>query len=141
MKERLINSIAFALKLRTMKSCLLGAPGCGKDRAKVVEMVEKMLSVEPTIEPQSNLWWRDAKTELPPKYHTECPRGNNPTFSKVSDTVWLYYEDGNQTEGTLEGNLWFDDLGRCVSENPAGHRVSHWMPLPKPPKEISEDGT
>lgn len=87
MKQRMINSIAFGLKLNTMKSCLLGAQGRGKDRAKVVEMVEKMLSVEPTIKPQSNLWWRDVKVELPPKHHTPCPRGNNPAFSKVSDTV------------------------------------------------------
>lgn len=55
MKQRMINSIAFALQLRTMKSCLLGAPGCGKDRAKIVEMVERMLSVAPTVEPESNL--------------------------------------------------------------------------------------
>ena len=67
-------------------------------------MVEKTLSVAPTIEPESNLWWRDAKVELPPRHHTPCPRGNNPEYAKVSDTVWLYYEDGNQTEGTLEGN-------------------------------------
>lgn len=91
MKQRMINSIAFGLKLSTMKSCLLGAPGCGKDRAKVVEMVEKMLSVEPTIEPKSNLWWRDVKVELPPRHHTPCPRGNNPEYAEVSDTVWLYY--------------------------------------------------
>lgn len=139
MKQRMINSIDFALQLHTMKSCLLGAPGCGKDRAKIVEMVEKMLSVAPTIEPESNLWWRDVKVELPPRHHTPCPRGNNPEYAEVSDTVWLYYEDGNQTEGTLEGNSWFDDLGRCVSENPAGHRVSHWMPLPDPPKGADEE--
>lgn len=139
MKQRMINSIAFGLKLSTMKSCLLGAPGCGKDRAKVVEMVEKMLSVEPTIEPQSNLRWRDAKAELPPRHHTPCPRGNNPEYAEVSDTVWLYYEDGNQTEGTLEGNSWFDDMGCCVSENPEGCRVSHWMPLPEPPKGTDEE--
>lgn len=132
---RLIDANAFALELSTMKSCLLGAHGCGKDRAKVVEMVEKTLSAAPTIEPKSNLWWRDAKLERPPQHHTPYPRGNNPEFSKVSDTVWLYYEDENQTEGTLEGSMWFDDLGRCVSENPKGHRVSHWMPLPEPPKE------
>ena len=136
---RLIDANAFALELSTMKSCLLGAPKCGKDRAKVVEMVEKALSAAPTIEPESNLWWHDVKTELPPKHHTPCPRGNNPEFAEVSDTVWLYYEDGDQTEGTLEGNLWFDDLGRCVSENPKGHQVTHWMPLPEPPKGVDEE--
>ena len=65
MKKRLIDADAFALELRTIKGCLLGAPGCGEDRARVVEMVEKTLSVAPTIEPESNLWWRDAKVELP----------------------------------------------------------------------------
>ena len=52
-EKRLIDANAFALDLRTMKSCLLGAPGCGKDRAKVVEMVEKMLSAAPTIDLES----------------------------------------------------------------------------------------
>lgn len=39
--------------------------------------------------------------------------------------------------GYFDGSLWHsDDFGTIYSTTP----VTHWMPLPEPPKEVSEDG-
>lgn len=81
--------------------------------------------------------WISVTDGLPERHQTLCPRGNNPDFSNVSETVWICTQEGYTMEGTLEGDSWFDDMGQCLSdyfEDMAGHHVTHWMPLPKPPK-------
>lgn len=81
--------------------------------------------------------WISVTDGLPERHKTQCPRGNNPDFSNVSETVWICTQEGYTMEGTLEGDSWFDDMGQCLSdyfEDMAGHHVTHWMPLPKPPK-------
>lgn len=81
--------------------------------------------------------WISVTDGLPERHKTPCPRGNNPDFSNVSETVWICTQEGYTMEGTLEGDSWFDDMGQCLSdyfEDMAGHHVTHWMPLPKPPK-------
>ena len=81
--------------------------------------------------------WISVSDRLPERRKTPCPRGNNPDFSNVSETVWICTQEGYTMEGTLEGDSWFDDMGQCLSdyfEDMAGHHVTHWMPLPKPPK-------
>lgn len=81
--------------------------------------------------------WISVTDGLPERHKTPCPRGNNPDFSNVSETVWVCTQEGYTMEGTLEGDSWFDDMGQCLSdyfEDIAGHHVTHWMPLPKPPK-------
>lgn len=132
MKQRMINSIDFALQLRTMKSCLLGAPGCGKDRAKIVEMVEKMLSVAPTVEPESNLWWRDAKVELPPRHHTPCPRGNNPEYIIGALSESLHHFDVvNYTEDPPVRPYWGKYCGILKEDYygcPICGYITNWQP-------------
>ena len=81
--------------------------------------------------------WISVTDGLPERHKTSCPRGNNPDFSNVSETVWICTQEGYTMEGTLEGDSWFDDMGQCLSdyfEDMSGHHVTHWMPLPKPPK-------
>lgn len=81
--------------------------------------------------------WISVTDGLPERHKTPCPRGNNPDISNVSETVWICTQEGYTMEGTLEGDSWFDDMGQCLSdyfEDMAGHHVTHWMPLPKPPK-------
>lgn len=81
--------------------------------------------------------WISVSDRLPERHKTPCPRGNNPDFSNVSETVWICTQEGYTMEGTLEGDSWFDDMGQCLSdyfENMEGHHVTHWMPLPKSPK-------
>lgn len=81
--------------------------------------------------------WISVTDGLPERRKTPCPRGNNPDFSNVSETVWICTQEGYTMEGTLEGDSWFDDMGQCLSdyfEDMAGHHVTHWMPMPKPPK-------
>lgn len=81
--------------------------------------------------------WISVTDGLPERHKTPCPRGNNPDFSNVSETVWICTQEGYTMEGTLEGDSWFDDMGQCLSdyfEDMAGHHVTHWMPMPKPPK-------
>lgn len=81
--------------------------------------------------------WISVTDGLPERHKTPCPRGNNPDFSNVSETVWICTQEGYTMEGTLEGDSWFDDMGQCLSdyfEDMEGHHVTHWMPLPKPPK-------
>lgn len=81
--------------------------------------------------------WISVTDGLPERHKTPCPRGNNPDFSNVSETVWICTQEGYTMEGTLEGDSWFNDMGQCLSdyfEDMAGHHVTHWMPLPKPPK-------
>lgn len=83
--------------------------------------------------------WISVTDGLPERHKTPCPRGNNPDFSNVSETVWICTQEGYTMEGTLEGDSWFDDMGQCLSdyfEDMAGHHVTHWMPLPEPPKEV-----
>lgn len=85
--------------------------------------------------------WISVTDRLPERHKTPCPRGNNPDFSNVSETVFIYTQDGYMMEGTLEGDSWFDDMGQCLSdyfEDTSGHHVTHWMPLPEPPKEEEE---
>ena len=82
--------------------------------------------------------WISVSEGLPKRHKTTCPRGNNSDFSNVSETVWIYTQDGYMMEGTLEGDFWFDDMGQCLSDyfkDMSGHHVTHWMPLPQPPKE------
>lgn len=81
--------------------------------------------------------WISVTDGLPERHKTPCPRGNNPDFSNISETVWICTQEGYTMEGTLEGDSWFDDMGQCLSdyfEDMEGHHVTHWMPLPKPPK-------
>ena len=81
--------------------------------------------------------WISVSDRLPERRKTSCPRGNNPDFSNVSETVWICTQEGYTMEGTLEGDSWFNDMGQCLSdyfEDMAGHHVTHWMHLPKPPK-------
>lgn len=54
---RLIDANAFLNELETIKSCLLGAPVSGKDRAKVIDMVIGTLSAAPTVQHECTCLW------------------------------------------------------------------------------------
>jgi hypothetical protein len=101
-----------------------------------IEDIEKVIDLTKPVETTQQ--WVSVKDRLPERYKTSYPRGNNPDFSNVSEPVWIFTQNGYMTEGTLEGDSWFDEMGQCLSdyfEDMSGHHVTHWMPLPEPPKE------
>ena len=66
--------------------------------------------------------WISVNDRLPPPYTPvlTCRQsfGKNPTYTKVDQMVLLYGDD----------KVWTDDLGTWKTV------VTHWMPLPQPPK-------
>ena len=56
----------------------------------------------------------------------------------VSDAVLVYLDDGGMAFSELEenifGQVWFD-LERPSPDGESDCTVTHWMPLPQPPKE------
>ena len=55
---------------------------------------------------------------------------------KLTDEIYV------MSDGTFAGEVYMDSLGRvyrnggmCTWESTFGHHPTHWMPLPKPPKE------
>lgn len=75
-----------------------------------------------------------AVSEKSPDLHTddyEEPDGSRMQF-EVSDPVWVMTESGSQTKAQYEyGPVfqgWVGEFGETIY-------VTHWMPLPQPPKE------
>ena len=66
--------------------------------------------------------WISVKDRLPPPYTPVLTYrqsfGKNPPYTKVDQMVLLYGDD----------KVWTDDLGTWKTV------VTHWMPLPQPPK-------
>lgn len=59
----------------------------------------------------------------------------------VSDVVLVYLDDGGMAFSELEenifGQVWFD-LERPSPDGESDCTVTHWRPLPEPPKEVDE---
>ena len=59
----------------------------------------------------------------------------------VSDSVLVYVDDGGMSFSELEenifGQVWFD-IERPSPDGESDFTVTHWMPLPEPPKAESE---
>lgn len=75
-------------------------------------------------------------TERMPVLHTddyEEPDGSRMQF-EVSEDQWVITASGIQTKARCETGVvfqgWVGDLGETVRD------VTHWMPLPEPPKEV-----
>lgn len=75
-------------------------------------------------------------TERMPVLHTddyEEPDGSRMQF-EVSEDQWVITASGIQTKARYETGVvfqgWVGDFGETVQD------VTHWMPLPEPPKEV-----
>ena len=70
--------------------------------------------------------WISVKDSLPPMYHKVLITGKD--CAGGSFGVIKGSHDGDK-----EGQWYRDDIGQYV--NSSGDTVTHWMPLPEPPKE------
>ena len=73
--------------------------------------------------------WISVKNRLPPIYQMVLITGKNSAGGSFGVIKGSY--DGHNY------NWYRDDIGQYV--NHRGETVTHWMPLPEPPKEVSED--
>lgn len=86
--------------------------------------------------------WISVKDRLPDEHDSLF--ANNPylkknMWAKESDSVIVYVRfpdgTGRSTEGKLQDGKWWTRISPALEPT-----VTHWMPLPEPPKE-DDDGT
>lgn len=135
-EKRLIDANAFLNELETIKSCLLGAPVFGKDRAKVIDMVIGTLSAAPTVQHECTCQKWHPASETPPLHHeVDEDKCEGPLEYDVSEPLLLYTEE----EGYKVGVYMKDCYGFNGWLNPEYggtiHHVVEWQYLPKPSKE------
>lgn len=135
-EKRLIDANAFLYDLKTIKSCLLGAPDVGKDRAKVVDIVIGTLSVAPTVQHECSCQSWHPASEIPPLHHvTDDDDSEDVLEYEASDPLLLYTANGRTVSGAryVKSDLfvgWDDWSGGLFNTE-----VTHWMPQPRPLKE------
>lgn len=72
--------------------------------------------------------WISVKDRLPPMYHKVLITGKNSAGGSFGVIKGSH-------DGDKEGQWYRDDIGQYV--NSSGDTVTHWMPLPEPPKEVT----
>lgn len=134
-EKRLIDANTFLYDLETLKSCLLGAPDVGKDRAKVVDIVIGTLSTAPTVQHECSCKSWHPASEIPPLHHvTDDDDSEDVLEYEASDPLLLYTANGRTVSGAryVKSDLfvgWDDWSGGLFNTE-----VTHWMPQPRPPK-------
>ena len=134
-EKRLIDANTFLNELETIKSCLLGAPDVGKDRAKVVDIVIGTLSVAPTVQHECTCQKWHPANEIPPLNYVTDEDEDGVLEYEASGPLLLYTANGRTVSGAryVKSDLftgWDDWSGGLY-----GTEVTHWMPQPRPPKE------
>lgn len=86
--------------------------------------------------------WISVKDDLPKEHdsvfanHTHLSKH---LWAKESDNVIVYVRfpdgTGRSTEGRLQDGKWWTRVSPMLEPV-----VTHWMPLPEPPKEVEQDG-
>ena len=86
--------------------------------------------------------WISVKNDLPKEHdsifanHTHLSKH---MWAKESDNVIVYVRfpdgTGRSTEGRLQDGKWWTRVSPMLEPV-----VTHWMPLPEPPKEVKQDG-
>lgn len=137
-EKRLIDANAFLDELETIKSCLLGAPVSGKDRAKVIDMVIGTLSAAPTVQHECTCQKWHPASEIPLLHHEVDENECEGTLEcDVSEQLLLYTEE----EGYKVGVYIKDRYGFNGWLNPDyGGTIRHvveWQYPQKPSKERS----
>lgn len=141
---RLINADKLILSLN---DTYLAQSPCGNETLAVqdyresvcegLEMAIKTVEEFPTID-----GWISVKDRLPSEHDSLF--ANNPHLSKhmwakESDDVIVYvvFPDGTgrATEGRLRDGKWNTKISQVLEPV-----ITHWMPLPEPPKEVMLDG-
>lgn len=80
--------------------------------------------------------WRDAGNP-PPTHVDELDTDGEHYHFDVSDEVWIFCSDGTRLLGRYDKeNGWFESNGPQISNHNHGS-VTHWMPLPEPPKGVA----
>lgn len=105
---RLIDANIFIRDLTAMKSMY---------DAITLDGMIKALKEAPTIDPESlRPQWRDAKTDPP---------------NKPGEYIVMIKGGASSTTLLYGGEKWFEEL----DDEAILYHVTHWMPLPEPPKE------
>ena len=88
--------------------------------------------------------WISVKDSLPEEHESifhkllGTPKWSSAMWQQESDKVLVCvsFPDGTSvvTTGCLHNSDWVTTVSRALPQ-----KVTHWMPLPEPPKEVSED--
>lgn len=104
------------------------------DMSNLLDDMLDYIDTEPTIDPESP--WREA-SNLPPTNVDEWDADGEHYHFDVSDEVWIFCSDGTRLLGRYDKeNGWFESNGPQISNHNHGS-VTHWMPLPEPPKGVA----
>lgn len=104
------------------------------DMSNLLDDMLDYIDTEPTIDPVNP--WRKANCE-PPTHVDEWDADGEHYHFDVSDEVWIYCSDGTRLLGRYDKeNGWFESNGPQISNHNHGS-VTHWMPLPEPPKGVA----
>lgn len=104
---------------------------------ELIEMYDFVISMIETLIARSQ--WISVKDDLPKEHdsifanHTHLSKH---MWAKESDNVIVYVRfpdgTGRSTEGRLQDGKWWTRVSPMLEPV-----VTHWMPLPEPPKELS----
>lgn len=133
---RLINGDALKIALDTFAT-IVGFSGV-YDRGQVMECID----AAPTVATDTNVLgkWISVKNDLPTEHdsifaHMPLVKG---MWATESDNVIVYVRfpdgTGQATEGRLQDGKWRTRISRTLEPV-----VTHWMPMPGEPKEVSGD--
>ena len=96
-----------------------------------------LVDMQPTIGD-----WISVKDDLPKEHDSifaNHPHLSKHMWVKESDNVIVYVRfpdgTGRSTEGRLQDGKWWTRVSPMLEPV-----VTHWMPLPEPPKEVKQDG-
>lgn len=135
-EKLLIDANAFLDELETIKSCLLGEPVSGKDRAKVIDMVIGTLSAAPTVQHECTCQKWHPASEIPLLHHEVDENKCEGTIEcDVSEQLLLYTEEEGYKVGVYMKDCYgFDgwlnpDYGGTI------HHVVEWQYPQKPSRE------
>lgn len=123
---RLINADALKIALDTFAP-LVGFRGV-YDRSQVMECID----AAPTID-----GWISVKDDMPKEHNSifaNYTHLSKHMWAKESDNVIVYVRfpdgTGRSTEGRLQDGKWWTRISPTLEPT-----VTHWMPMPEPPKE------
>ena len=137
---RTIDADALKIMLDTFAT-IVGFSGV-YDRGQVMECID----AAPTVATDTKVLgkWISVKDRLPEekesmfaKFH-DTEKWSRAMWVKESETVLVgvAFPDGGQkvTVGRLRDGKWSTTVSQVIP-----HTVTHWMPMPEPPKEVSGD--
>ena len=107
---------------------------------ELIEMYDFVISMIETLIGRSQ--WISVKDDLPKERDSifaNCKHLSKHMWVKESDKVIVYVRfpdgTGTSTEGRLQDGKWWTRVSPMLEPV-----VTHWMPFPEPPKEVTQDG-